>query len=344
MKIIKDKIVYIDYPGEFSQRDNIFLFQELTLLKEPIRSRNIEGIYINIKDTSIPENKLNDFIDSLQEISNKINCMISLGEYPSYTYESLRDATKKSSIKLFKTKAIAMLFFNPKLYSKKLKVLLFDDGDEFEIDKQSSYLTRYGHDIIYTKDKKEFEETLTQGLADFSINQTKLNKDFQGLQNQKTSFTLNKNTILNLQTFIDTAVDNIDTLTSMKSKKVSHSVSEFKTDIGNDIVSSIMKFKGDLSGSFVLIFPNKLAQEAVEKMLDDDSEDLISIRDGIGEFCNIITGNTKTKFQKKDIKVLFELPKTYTSIEATKKDLPNSKGIWIDMEIEKNPFYIYIAS
>lgn len=151
--------------------------------------------------------------------------------------------------------------------------------------------------------------------------------------------------IVNLPLFVDTAVFNLETLTSKKAVKTSHNVQKFNVTLSSDIVSAIMSFKGDVSGCFVLIFPRELAAKSIEAMLGEsiDKLNLDEISDGIGEFCNIITGSVKTKFSKKNIKILFELPKRYTTLYATKNALGDNFGIWINMLLDESPFYIFIT-
>jgi CheY-specific phosphatase CheX len=74
-----------------------------------------------------------------------------------------------------------------------------------------------------------------------------------------------------------------------------------------------------------------------------DENDDESLRDGIAELCNIITGSVKTVFSNKNIKVTFELPKTYLSLELASNDIGTNIGVWIDMELEKKPFYMFIT-
>ncbi len=160
---------------------------------------------------------------------------------------------------------------------------------------------------------------------------------------KKKSFLLSKKLVSNLSTFTDTAVDNLETMTGLKATKTSHTIGSFNQNIKNSI-SSIMQFKGDIEGQFVLVFPKDVALISIEAMLGEELEenDTEGISDGIGEFCNIITGGTKTALSKKDIKVLFDLPRTYNSISKTTNALPSNNGIWIDMKLESKPFYMYI--
>lgn len=48
-------------------------------------------------------------------------------------------------------------------------------------------------------------------------------------------------------------------------------------------------------------------------------------------------GGAKTTFSSK-IKVLFELPKTYLSLQLALKDASEGNGIWIEMQLQNKPF------
>jgi CheY-specific phosphatase CheX len=353
MRSVKNQIVYVLYEGNFSQRSSSLLFQEILDLKPIILERNLLGICIKMKNVQLTLPQCKEFVQKLVEIQNKIFAPIAVIEYRSKMFPYWREATKNSSIKLFKTEQIAQLFLNPKSLKQKLKVLLFDDADEIEVEKQASFLAKFEHNIVYTSDKTDFETKLSNQNVDFAISQTKLNQ--QASQNKPDSsvkstssgvLKLSKNVILNLPLFIDTAVDNLVTLTGLNAQKTSHNIAPFQEEIEPNIISAIMTFHGGIEGSFVLIFPKDLALEAIEAMLGEalERDDIAGIKDGVGEFCNIITGNAKTKFQSKDINVTFELPKTFTSIEDTKNFLSDANGIWINMKLENNPFYMFLTN
>jgi len=106
-----------------------------------------------------------------------------------------------------------------------------------------------------------------------------------------------------------------------------------------------MRFSGDLKGSFVLVFPKGIAITAIESILGEtvEGDDMETIMDGVSEFCNIITGNIKTVLSDKDIKVVFNLPKTFTSLQSTLENIGEESGIWIDMQLNGNPFYMFIT-
>jgi len=346
MRSIKDKIVYFTYESKVDERSNRLLFQEIREMKDAINSRNFSGLFISLQDVTYDLNSLKKLVIELQKMRSFIEIPIAIGEFTTIQYEFLKIQTKNTYIKLFKTFGLAQLFLNTKNYKKQLRVLMFDDGEnEEELDRQASMLTKYEHNILYTKDIEEFKRKITDTNIDFSVNQTKINLIKKKTHTTKKAFLLSKKLISNLAVFTDTAVDNLETMTGLKATKTSHSISPFDQSIKSSIISSIMQFKGDIEGQFVLVFPNDIAKLSVEAMLSEelDQNDIEAISDGIGEFCNIITGGTKTALSKKNVKVLFDLPRTYTSINSTNNALPQNNGIWINMKLESKPFYIYIT-
>ena len=115
----------------------------------------------------------------------------------------------------------------------------------------------------------------------------------------------------------------------LEAQKLSHTIKNFDVDSKSDIVFAVMHFSGDLEGYFALLFPKDVALIAMESFIGEkiDESDTASIMDGVGEFCNVITGSAKTVFSNKDIKVVFELPKTYTSIEDVRNTIGSNNGV-----------------
>jgi len=348
MKSIKDKIVYFTYPGKVDVRNNKLLFQEIIEMKDAINSRKLSGVFISLQDVTSDIKILKPLVVELNKMQTSIDAPICIGEFTTKQYSFLKVITKDTYIKLFKTFGLAQLFLNTKNFKKQLKVLMFDDEEnEEELDRQASFLTRYEHNILYTKDMVEFREKISDPNVDYAVSQTKINLNMdKNATDAPKKFALSKKLITNLPVFIDTAVENLETMTGLKAQKISHTISIFNQEIEKDIISAIMQFKGDLEGKFVLIFPKEIALLSIEAMLGEkiDKNDNEGISDGVAEFCNIITGGAKTKFSKDDIKVLFELPRTFNSIVSATNAIPQNNGIWINMELEKKPFYMYIVN
>lgn len=135
-------------------------------------------------------------------------------------------------------------------------------------------------------------------------------------------------------------------LTELNATKTDHGIGTMHSPISPTPYCAIMEFSGEFSGSFYLIFPKPIASKALAALMGEDEPEEYSkeeILDGVGEFCNIITGSIKRELQAKKLNVTFELPKTYASIQESSKDYNIKQGIWIDMQLADNPFYLFIA-
>jgi CheY-specific phosphatase CheX len=346
MKTIKDKIAYFTFENRVDERSNKLLFQIIHEMKNSINERKLSGLFISLKDVDYDTKSIKQLIEELNKIRDTIDAPVCIGEFTTVQYDFLKIQTKNTYIKLFKTFGLANLFLNTKDFKKQLKILMYDDGEnEIELDKQASILTKYEHNILYTKDINEFRKKIHDKNIDFAVNQTKINLTKQERISKKKSFLLSKKLVTNLGVFTDTAVENLETMTGLKATKTSHEIKPFEREEPSSSISAIMQFKGDIEGEFVLIFPRDVALVSVEAILGEklNENDTEAISDGIGEFCNIITGGTKTALSKKDIKVLFDLPRTYTSLKSVQNALPDNSGLCINMKLDSKPFYMYIT-
>ena len=176
MKSVKDKIVYFTYQRKVDERNNKLLLQEIKEMREDINSRKLNGLFISLQNVTYDLNSLKELVKSLHNIRKTIDAPICLGEFTTLIYKILKKETKETHIKLFKTFGLAKLFLNTENFKRQLKILMFNDGeDEKELDKQASILTRYEHNILYTKDAEEFKQKITDTNIDFAVNQTKIN-------------------------------------------------------------------------------------------------------------------------------------------------------------------------
>lgn len=156
---------------------------------------------------------------------------------------------------------------------------------------------------------------------------------------------LSKKLIMNLPIFMDIAVDTLASFTSLSAKKISHEIKPFDIKLDGEQIIAMMQFKGDIDGSFVLVFPKDIAILTMESLLGEkvDVNDFDTLKDGVGEFCNIIMGSIKTAFSKEHTKITFALPKTYISLKSVQGAIGEENGVWVNMLLSKMPFYMFIG-
>lgn len=343
---IQNSIIIFHYNEKIEEHKNIVLLNTLLNFKSLIVEKQIKGIFVSIKN--VPHCKENihfeDFLKQLDKASQKLNISIAIGDYDKATFDKLKPLTAHTQIKLFQDIAAATLFLNPRSFKKQLSILLYEE-DIQNADKLASELVKLGYVVVHAQDLVDFKQKASLKNYDMTITQNAINLKESTLNPVAKSLSLSKQLILNLPIFIDTAVNSLVTITGLEAQKIKHDIMPFNEKLDREVIIAAMKFKGDISGSFFLIFPRDIAIIALESMLGEsiDSDDIDSITDGIGEFCNIITGSAKAIFSNKDIKVLFELPKTYISLKSAMNDTSGDNGIWIDMQLNGKPFYMFVT-
>lgn len=75
-------------------------------------------------------------------------------------------------------------------------------------------------------------------------------------------------------------------------------------------ISGVMGISGDTEGVVVLTFPEKLGYYLVAKMVGCPEADLVleDLKDGVGEFVNMISGLAKTALSKTDYRFSYSVP------------------------------------
>lgn len=346
MYVVRDKIMIISFTNSM-RGNNIKLFSNtMQSYKSDIAEKSIKGVFIDISSVVGEANIKDDLallVKHIVSLNKKLDVRIAIGEYSVKIYKILRALTKNTSILLFKNLNVAKLFFTPKSFKKELRILIFDE-EEDNMDKLGKELARFGYTAVRAKDPADFQDQARQHKNDILITCSSLNQSCNANASKKLCIT--RKLVENLPVFMDSAVETMVMLTGLHAKKNFHSIKQFKPYSTRDIVVAMMSFKGDLNGKFILIFPRKLALIAIGAMLGEkiDGESVGEILDGVGEFCNIITGSAKSTLQRKNVKVVFDLPKAYTSIQAVSAIVGQSNGLWIDMQLEDRPFYMFISS
>jgi CheY-specific phosphatase CheX len=339
-------LLIFHYNESIEEARSHIVYNTLLNLHSTAKEKETKGIFISLKHSPHLHNNahLEHLIKLLDKLSQKMALPVALGDYPKEMFPLLKKLSALTQIKLFHTIQAALLFLNPQTQKKQLSVLLFDDEPN-NADALAAQLVKLGYTVTHAKSEEEFYDTASQKTYDMTIAHSSLNLATSTFTVQPT-LGLSKELILSLPVFIDTAVDSLVTITGLDAQKVKHGVQKFETQLSENSIIASMKFKGDLMGNFFLIFPKSVAAKALEAMVGESvsPEDTSALMDGIAEVCNIITGTAKTVFSRKKIKILFELPKTSSSLQFAIKDTSDANGIWIEMRISGQPFYMFVVN
>lgn len=283
-------------------------------------------------------------INELEKIAQKIGAAIDFINYSEGLFSILKKITLGTGIKLYKNQDIATLFIKLGAFKDETKVLVFDE-DEVNSKKLYFDLCKHGYLIDRAKNMKEFLSGINDDSYDIIVSRTMLNKRSEQKTVNKNTLTISKKVIINLPIFMNKAAETLVSFTGLEAKKISHSIKQFDTTKDTNSICAVMQFTGDLEGYFTLVFPRKIAVTALESLLGEKikEDDTATLTDGVGEFCNIITGAAKTEFDSKNIKVVFALPKTYPSLNDTHQHVGNNNGVWMDMNLSGQAFYMFIT-
>lgn len=344
---IQHSILIFHYNETILESRNTVLYNTIIGQNASLKEKNIKGVFISLKNAPYSpfvkeDPNLEHLVKVMDKLSHSIDLPIAIGDYKKDTFLYLKKLSCPTAVKLFQNLHTAILFFNPTVYKKEMTVLIFDEDKE-NVEKISSELSKYGYSIVHAQTAEDFKIKASAKKYDMTITHTAVNQSTN--KPVSTSLGLSKQLILNLPVFIDTAVNSLVTITGLEAQKIKHEIRPFNQKIPSQVIIAAMKFKGDISGVFFLIFPRELAVIALEAMLGESisSDDTAAIVDGVAEFCNIITGSAKAIFSNKKLKVLFELPKTYLSLQVALSDTMGSNGVWIDMQLNDKPFYMFIT-
>lgn len=346
MNVKSKKVTVVNFIGVIEER-NARLTQSLIVSKlETYKEEKVKAVLVSLKNATYEENPkdLIPLIKILDALAKETELKMAIIDYSVELFKVLKKVSIGSKVKLFKNADVATLFLDPKEYKESIYILLYDDDEQNSKD-LASELSKYGYSVIRAKDEHEFQEKIEEKAYDIIITQSALNDKINKTVESKNKLLLSKKLIVNLPVFMDTAVETLVSFTGLQAQKSAHSIKGFDTTIDADSICAVMHFKGDMEGYFTLVFPKSLAVITLESLLDEkiNENDLETLRDGVGEFCNIITGSTKTAFDRKDIKIIFDLPKTYNTLKATQVHIGENNGVWIDMQLADKPFYMFIT-
>ncbi|MBC8237253.1 MAG: chemotaxis protein CheX [Helicobacteraceae bacterium] len=340
---IKNEIITFSYNGVIQDNKNMML---LNLIEKKISTgAKFKGILISVAGLIYDNSTdVSSLVKQLTLFSKKLNIEIGLTDYSIPLYTLLKSLTKNTKLNLFKNYNSARLFLDAKLFKEGMRVLVYDEDTE-NSKELSKKLSLYGYAVVLAKDFNHLKELSQEKHYDIVITNSTLNNGVSNAGVQKSALSLSKNLISNLPLFMDTAVETLISFTGLEAKKSAHSIRNFDTNLSTETICSVMRFHEALEGSFILIFPKDIAIIAIESLLGETvaEDDMDTIMDGVSEFCNIITGSIKTALSMQNIKVLFDLPKTFPSLESTLKDIGDNNGIWIDMQLDGKPFFMFIT-
>ncbi len=338
-------LIIVNYNGVIQENSNEIL--KNSILYQLKVSKDSKGVLVSLKGAIYEGNSdaIVLMIKLLDTLNKKLGISISIIDYNMELYQILKKITRRSKVKLFKNLNSANLFLDPKAFKQGMRVLVYDKNEE-NSKKLSQELAKYGYDIVRAKDSNDFKTRMNNDKDyDIILTHSTLNMDFTRSKSSEDTLMLSKKLILNLPVFMDTAVESLVSFTGLKAEKSSHGIKRFDKNLKIDIICAVMKFDGDIDGYFTLVFPKDIAVIAMESLLGENvsEDDIETLKDGVGEFCNIITGSIKTVFLSKNIKIVFDLPKTYASLEETDNFVGHNNGVWIDMQLEGKPFYMFIT-
>lgn len=324
--------------------------KSLQVLKRTILAKvqlqKMNNILVSLKSCQYSENpnSVSILVNEINKLALKMKISIDFIDYSDKLFIILKKFTLNTGIMLYKNKDVATLFITVGVLKEDTKVLVFDVDEE--ISKNLYFdLCKHGYIIERAQNMKEFLSGINDESYDIVVSRTFLNKKSDKQIETKNTLNLSKKVIMNLPTFMNKSAETLVSFTGLEAKKVSHSIKKFDASIDKKSISAVMQFKGDLEGYFTLVFPRNIAIVALEALLGEKikENDTDTLTDGVGEFCNIITGAAKTEFDSKDIKVVFELPKTYLSLPDTQKHIGSNNGVWMDMQLSGKPFYMFIT-
>jgi len=331
------------YSGRIELRNTISITKEVLDTLE----KNAKGVLVSMKKCGsfATEEDIVSLCQNFEKVQKDIKVDIAFIDYSPALFERIKKVSGKYPIKLFNSIQTATLFLNPKSLNEELKILLYEPNKAAR-DSIKKALTGSKYKLYIAKDNESYKNISQLEKIDITISQTVLNVKKASKAKPGKKLHISKNLVTNLPLFIDTAVETLSMITELDAQKSKHGIGNFKSDFDDMPLAALMKFSGSFSGTFFLIFPKSIACRTLSAMMGEEisDTDIEALKDGVGEFCNIITGSIKSKLQKKDLFITFELPKTYENVVEAASLVKGEEGIWIDMFLDKDPFYIFISS
>ncbi len=163
---------------------------------------------------------------------------------------------------------------------------------------------------------------------------------------KKNSQGITKEIVKNLPLFIEAAVNTIEVMSGIKAVKTNIQAKPLNIDkTDKEYFAATIGFYGYFEAIMILIFSKKLIKESCSILLEQEEEiDDLTLLDTLGEFVNIIAGKVKASLAKENININITLPRTYQNIDSLIKSQKKKKGVQIDFEFDKEPFYFYVSN
>jgi CheY-specific phosphatase CheX/anti-anti-sigma regulatory factor len=143
--------------------------------------------------------------------------------------------------------------------------------------------------------------------------------------------------------FVKSTVETIELLTGIESKREKAELTQIELDKSKEYVSSSIGFYGDVDGLLVLIFSEKLSRKISKILIGEEITTKEELVDMVGEFANIIVGNVKSEFQKKEINIELTLPKVFEDLDKLELLVRDKKALKVKFYFEEEEFYIYLT-
>jgi CheY-specific phosphatase CheX/anti-anti-sigma regulatory factor len=159
----------------------------------------------------------------------------------------------------------------------------------------------------------------------------------------KTQRKITKDMVEILPYFVNSTIETIELLTGIEAKKEKAELTNIEIDKSKDYISSSIGFYGDIDGLLILIFSEELSKNISKILIGEELSKKEELIDMVGEFANIIVGNVKSEFQKKDIEIDLTLSKVFEELDKLEILVQNKKALKVKFYFDDEEFYIYLT-
>jgi len=160
----------------------------------------------------------------------------------------------------------------------------------------------------------------------------------------KKSRKITKDFVKVLPFFVNATISTIEMMTGVKATKEAPNIKEVNIDTTRkDLVASSIGFYGDLDGTLILIFTEKLSRAISKILVGEEFTTHEEMVDMIGEFANIIVGNVKLELERHDLDINLTLPKVFDKLEELQNIVVNKQGIEVKFYFDGEEFYFYLT-